>query len=706
MLKNKVFAVFAAFILVFNLNNVSLAIESAKITKSKYPDYSYLFAGRDKFENFNRKIYIFNSKANKYVLRPVNTVWASVMPKYGMDRIQNMTTNVEYPIRFVSCLFQRDFKSARKETSRFFINTTIGFAGMFDPAKNRFNIEPVQEDMGQALAHCKRIKKGPYLVVPIVASGNIRDLGGKLLDCAFNPTTYAFLGPIASIAKSVLVLNRTTYMQPLAKNIDTTYADPYDVTKKLQCVEREIKNSNLDRKEVLKQREAAQNIIEVNQVVPVEGLKADITLNGYNPQSPLIDAMRTALFDNKEITESAWSELSVWNRSFSKRIRTSSVSIYPNHAKYSYRYILQKNKNAPLAIIYPSIGENIRSHHSVVIAKMFYDEGYSVLMQGSPFQWEFVKSMPEGYRPGLPDNDANYSRIVTAKIINDLQTKKECKFGKKVMVGTSFGAITTLFAAAQEEKDNKLGISKYISINPPIEILFAMKQFDKYSQDWQSDPADIKSRIALTAAKVIQKAQDISDEKKEEKQTPSNKRFFFPADKVKKEQNKTNDKEIKVANTPKTQTMPFTEDEAKLIMSFVMKQKLNDIVFTIEKCPTSKKSAQQQEINDMSFSDYAKKYLTLSDSNYEKFNYEGSLFSISDFLQKSDKYKIYHTLDDYYVNPEQLIRLKQTCGSKSVYFNNGSHLGFLYRKEFQDEFKKDIKLENSIPITPVPVKKL
>ena len=94
MLKNKIFAVFAALILIFNSNNISLAIETASISY-KYPDYSYEFAGRDKFENFNRKIYIFNSKVNKFVLRPVNTVWASVMPKYGMDRIQNMTANIE-----------------------------------------------------------------------------------------------------------------------------------------------------------------------------------------------------------------------------------------------------------------------------------------------------------------------------------------------------------------------------------------------------------------------------------------------------------------------------------------------------------------------------------------------------------------------------------------------------------------------------------
>lgn len=35
------------------------------------------------------------------------------------------------------------------------------------------------------------------------------------------------------------------------------------------------------------------------------------------------------------------------------------------------------------------------SSHSVLLAKLFYDAGYSVVIQGSHFQWEFVKSMPK-----------------------------------------------------------------------------------------------------------------------------------------------------------------------------------------------------------------------------------------------------------------------------------------------------------------------
>lgn len=662
MTKNKAPLVFAAVIfLIFCLNNASFAIEDTE-SQNKYPDYAYEFCGKDTCEKFNRKLFIFNLKLNKYVLRPVNTVWASVMPKYGMDRFQSAYNNMNYPVRLMGCLLQKDFKSSRKETVRFLTNTTIGLAGLYDPAKSKLKIEPVNEDIEQALAYHK-IKKGPYLVLPVVR-GSVRDLVGQLLDCAFRPFSYI---PIAGgIANAVFFINNTTYMQPIIKRIEGTYADPYEIVKQADGIEKYIKNENLDRKEVFMEKTASQNIIKISNITENPDLKSDIKLNDFNPQSPLIDSMRTALFDNQKLGKSSiWAETSVWNRNFNKKFKISSVNIDPARENYKYRYILQKNKTSPVAIIYPSIGEGIMADKSTVLAKILYDEGYSVVIEGSPCNWEFVKSMPVSYRPGLPSQDAHYLRMVTAKILNNIQNKKGCEFDKKILVGCSFGALTTLFTAAQEENENTLDISHYIAINPPVEILFAMKQVDKYSQDWKNDPSDIKLRAAITAEKVVQAVQNISDKKAENK----------------------------------CDTLPFTDDEAKLIVGFIMKQKLSDVVFAIENASISKKCNLYDSINKLSFYDYAKKYLLVDQNKpLDQFDYETSLHSVSNFLQKSKKYKIYHALDDYFVNPEQLVWLKKQSNDKAFYFSNGSHLGFMYRKEFIDEFKKEIKLVNTAPV--------
>lgn len=655
----------AAFFLNLFISNTSFAIQDLQQGKL-HPDYAYEFCGKDTCEKFNRKLFIFNLKLNKFVLRPINTVWASVMPKYAMDRMQSAYDNVNFPTRLVGCLLQGDFKASKQETLRFLTNTTLGVGGLYDPAKTRFKLEPRKEDVAQGFAHYKFIKKGPYLVIPVL-HGNARDVAGQLLNYPLNPCSYV-LGPLAAVAGVVFFVNNTTYMQPLIKKVETSFADPYVVVKQADGVENYIKNNNIDRTDFLKAPELVkvpkEELVKVSVAPTVTDLKADIVLSGFNPQSPFIDAMRTALFDNHNYNTSIWSDLSVWNKCFDKRIKTTSVSIYDKRPNYKYRYILQKNQTSPLAILYPSIGEGIMADKSIVLAKMLYDEGYSVIIEGSPCNCDFIKSMPKGYSPGLPTQDANYLRVATSKIIDDVQRKRACKFDKRIVVGCSFGAMTSLFVAAQEEVNNTLSVSNYIAINPPIEIFFAMNQLDKYSQEWKNDSSDLKTRAAITVEKVLQKSQQITDKK-------------F----------KDNDGNF-----------PFTDDEAKLIMGFIMKQKLSDVIFAIEDCSTAKKnSILYDNIGKMSYSDYSQKYLFANQTKpQDQLIFESSLYSISDFLKNSDKYKIFHSIDDYYVSPEQLVWLKKISDKKSIFFSNGSHLGCLYRKEFLDEFKKATQLENAM----------
>lgn len=677
--------------IVFNLVNPIFAEE---IPKCKYCDFSTMYVGEDKYEKFNRKMFNLNSKLNKYIARPVHIFWASLIPQYGIDRIQSVYHNIEYPKRVTSCLLQKDFQGAKTETKRFLTNTTFGLGGLFDPAKRFMKLKPVSENMDQALCKCK-MKSGSYMVMPILSSCCARSLLGRTLEAALDPALY-LASPITSLIKFGFMVNKTSYMQPIAKMIESTYADPYDIAKKLYGMESYIKTKDLDRKDLLSTDAKVVNTDSVVANIPngnsedleylakllqeikdeensilggldelVEGastgaaceLKPDIVLEDYKAQSPVVDSMRTSLFEVPNIHKSIWNELSIWNRSFANRIKTDSVNIYPERDDYKFRYILQKSKTAPLAILYPSIGEGINSHHSVVFAKLFYDAGYSVLIQGSHFQWEFAKSMPEGYCPGLPSIDADNLKLLTRKIIEKLEKENDCYFSDKVLVGTSFGAMATLFIGDKEFKNNTLGISKYIAISPPIELVYSIKQVDKNSEDLENIDDNSKHKTAITAAKILQIM--------EQKKSPD---FNFSE-------------------------MPFSEEEGKLITSFLMRQKLSDLIFTIENACKSGVCEVYGKINNLSYQDYAEQYL-LRDSGgtLDDLVYDTSLFSIANFLKESPDYKIYHSMDDFLINKKQLEQLKLYSPSQVVCLNNGAHLGFLYRKEFIDSFKRDIAL--------------
>ena len=676
------------------ITNLCRAEELLK-QQSKYPDYAYMYLGADKYEKFNRKIFAFNLGLNKYAIRPIHILWCSIMPEYGIERIHNAYKNIEYPKRLVSSLIQKDFKTSGTETVRFLTNTTLGLGGMFDPAKHFFKIEPSNEDMEQALSKCKCCS-GSYIVLPVMNGTTARGIAGKILDTSLNPTTYVGT-PVLAMVKAGLTVNRTSFSQPLIKMVESNYADPYEIARKIYGIDNFIKCQNLDRKEVLengfksienelppdinpelvkmdlknndktnnekltvadiiKGGTNIDNIILKSYDLTNSQLMADLLIEDYNPQNPVVDSMRTALFENREINKSVWNELSIWNRCFSKQIHTGAISIIAGKPVYKFKYIMQKDKTSPVAIIYPSIGEGIQSHHSVVLAKLFYDEGYSVIIQGSHFQWEFVKSMPDNYVPGVPAEDAQHLKNVTNKIVNQLEHKYNCKLGDKTVIGTSFGALATLFLADNEYHNNTLNITKYISICPPIDLLYAMKQIDKNGEDWHKNTDNLQQRVAQTASKIIQ----LSDLKNEKSNLNINK-------------------------------LPFTEDEGKLITGFIMHQKLSDVIFTLENTPKNKQTNIYTKINNMNYKDYVEKYL-LSKYSLEDFGEKVSLLSLEDFFRNNNNYKIYHSLDDYLTNQSQLKKLKIYTGQNTTILSNGSHLGFLYTKEFLNDLKNEIKL--------------
>ncbi len=704
MLINK--KIFTFFIIITQICfNVYAFAQTSSSTTLKNPDYVQEFIGKDKYENLNRKIFKFNSKLNKYAIRPIHILWASIIPQYGIDRFQGIYQNALYPRKLVSSLIQKDFKTAGNETIRFITNSTIGVGGMFDPANKYLKIEPKNTNMEQALSKYN-VKSGPYLVCPILSASSPRALIGKALDTALDPTSYLGI-PFMAFAKIGLTINNTGIYQPFSIFMESAYADPYDINRKFYAIENYIKNSPIITKNVegtiLETNDSEDFFLDLNEEFidkdtdnficlnciaadesifnelrtqcfvefnpddyqieethPIKtcNIKADINLENYNAQGPVVDALRTIYFDLPGIDKSVWSELSIWNRSFAKRLKTDSVEITPNKKNYKFRYIMQKNKNAPLVIIYPSIGESIMSHHSIVLAKLFYEKGYSAIIQPSHFQWESIKSMPDNHFPGIPTKDIYFLQSATNNIIKKLEEKYNCNFDKKTVIGTSFGAMMTLYLGDLEQKNPTILASKYIAINPPIELIYAMEQFDKNAEEWIQNPNEIKEQIAATASKVL----ELMENKK--------------------------------SNFQSSNTLPFDEEEAKLITSFVMHQKLSDLILTIESLRTNKTHAEiYKMINNMNYKDYTEKYLLSEEyKNIEDLNKTTSLQAISNYLETNDNYLIYHSIDDYIVTQEQLSQLKNYCGNKLKLLSNGSHLGFLYRQEFIDELRKNITL--------------
>ncbi|MBI5782308.1 MAG: VacJ family lipoprotein [Gammaproteobacteria bacterium] len=128
---------------------------------------------RDPLEGFNRAMYTFNDKLDRYVLKPLAKGYRAIMPAPVSKSISNFFSNLHDPANMLNNLLQGKPGQAASDLGRVLVNSTIGIAGLFDVA-TRMGLEKHNEDFGQTLAKWG-VGDGPYLVLPFFGSSNLRD---------------------------------------------------------------------------------------------------------------------------------------------------------------------------------------------------------------------------------------------------------------------------------------------------------------------------------------------------------------------------------------------------------------------------------------------------------------------------------------------------------------------------------------------------
>jgi ABC-type transporter lipoprotein component MlaA len=142
----------------------------------------------DPWERFNRKMFDFNQKLDRHVLKPVAKVWNFVVPDLAQQSLANAFDNIAMPRRLINSLFQLKMKGAGLELARFFLNISMGVGGFFDVA-TELGVPRSDEDTGQTLGYYG-VGPGPYLVLPFLPPLTVRDGIGYGADGAMQPISY------------------------------------------------------------------------------------------------------------------------------------------------------------------------------------------------------------------------------------------------------------------------------------------------------------------------------------------------------------------------------------------------------------------------------------------------------------------------------------------------------------------------------------
>ncbi len=194
----------------------------------------------DPLEPFNRKMYAFNDSLDRAVLEPVAKGYRAVTNEPVRAGVRNFLDNLKEPVTFANEVLQGNPVAAAGTLGRFVINTTVGIAGVFNPA-SAVGIARTEEDFGQTLG-VWGVASGPYLVLPFVNASSPRDLGGNIFDAAINPVNYAeFEGEDAfNIGSRILgVASSRERNLELIADVRKTQLDPYTTLRRFHIQNRE-----------------------------------------------------------------------------------------------------------------------------------------------------------------------------------------------------------------------------------------------------------------------------------------------------------------------------------------------------------------------------------------------------------------------------------------------------------------------------------
>ena len=234
------------------------------------------------------------------------------------------------------------------------------------------------------------------------------------------------------------------------------------------------------------------------------------------------------------------------------------------------------------------------------------------------------------------------------------------------------GGIELCHIAAMEEKENTLGISRYLPINPPADLVHTLKTVDAYAagtKDWTFDEAVDKVSTGAGLQYVLTN------------------RVIPPLD----------------PKDPETVTRPplVEDDTARFFVAFALQSCLAEVLEKTQRegkyplpgieapCTMFNREDFYREIGGIGFMEYITRFLFpqmgKDISELDKLAAEAGLRAVESTLKNNKSVRMIHSWDDILINDADRKFLDETLGDRITWFSNGGHCGQFYTKAFREE---------------------
>jgi predicted alpha/beta-fold hydrolase len=329
--------------------------------------------------------------------------------------------------------------------------------------------------------------------------------------------------------------------------------------------------------------------------------------------------------------------------------------------------LYRQSRPAPLLFIVAGLGSNPYFGVAPYLASLFYREGFHVVILPSPMSWNFALSASRSGAPGYAPQDARDLYEVMQKTQTALRARDDVKTTSINFLGVSLGALEGAYLSVIDADERKIGIDKYLLVNPPVDLAYAVKKID----EWRG----LKRKFGPTRSQeIVAQALAVVD-------SFSNERRDNPA----------------VFDRLARKLAGFTREEFQYLIAENLHRELSELVYVTQviydqKVLTAPKDDMRnrlEEAKQFTFTNYNQrigvprwqKQISEPQADLDTFIQRGSLASIADQLRDNPKVHILHNADDFLADRKSIDELKDVLGDRVTLYPYGGHLGNLWFPE-------------------------
>jgi hypothetical protein len=319
---------------------------------------------------------------------------------------------------------------------------------------------------------------------------------------------------------------------------------------------------------------------------------------------------------------------------------------------------------APLVFILPGTGSTPYFGLATYFAKLLYQRGAHVVILPSPMSWNFALAASRTGAPGYTPDDARDLYGAMQRVLPVLAARQNVKVTRVSFLGLSLGALEGAYLALLDADQDRIGITRYVLVNPPLDVYTVLKQLEQWDQ--------LKEKLGpARAQELVARATDIGEAFAQQRRD-----------------------DTAAFDSLAKSFSGFSREELQFLIAEYLQTAVPELVTVTQAihdqgvlpAPPDQVRKRLEEAKGMSFTDYCEKIAVpiwraasgQPDATMETFTQRGSLAAITDRLKGNPRVFILHNADDFLADPASIERLKEALGDQVTIYPYGGHLGNLW----------------------------